>query len=429
MFAVDNGRVTGSELAAVMLPRFRADSDVWRWDVSRAHGEQMQSAVDDLRSLLRTEDPAEVLDIVQRAIKASITVILRADDSSGLIGDAIQDLLRLHAEAVTAARPPVAKLVRWLIAFQFDGRQDLFEIDPVAYAPALGEKGLALYRSKLADIRAALPPERPDDAPPTYLLSSDDPEWQQEATASQQRFQLEHNAQRLAVLDRDVDAIIATHLRSGRVAAWFEETARALEEIDEVDLAIDWAGRATHHDLGHQAQEAADYWCALIGEHHPEALADARLDVFRRWPTAARAAKLAAAADDWPQLEPDVLQALRSVPREAVLFALTTDPRAALDLYDELGVRDGDVTAELAKALEPVDLGQALPLYRDLVERQLVQADTNAYRPAAKRLARMRRLASGTAFAPLVDAFIAELRAKYPNRTRMRSEFDEARLP
>ena len=53
--------------------------------------------------------------------------------------------------------------------------------------------------------------------------------------ARHQRFVLGWNDQRLAVWDRDVDAIIATHVRGGGVAAWFQgtakDTAKALAEI------------------------------------------------------------------------------------------------------------------------------------------------------------------------------------------------------
>lgn len=412
-----------------MLPRFRAGSEVWRWDAADAHGAEMQAAVRELRARRHAADPAEVLDVVQRAITASITVILKADDSNGSIGDAIADLLDLHVDAAREAQPPAVKLVHWLIAFQFDGRQEFFQIDPVAYAPALGEEGMALYRAKLLEIEAALPPERPADAPSRFTLSRSDPDaYAREVKASRERFQLEHNARRLAVLDRDVDAIIATHFRDG-TAVWLEDTAKALEEIERSDLAIEWAGTAAHVDLGRQALTASEYWCALLGEHRPEALPDARLEVFRRWPTAAHATKLVAASDDWPALEPEVRETLRGVPPEAVLFALSTDPREALDLYDELGVRDRAVTEQLAAALEPVDAARALPLHRDLVEADLVKTDTRMYRPAANRLVRMRKLAEGTALAGPVDDLIAGLRARYSRRSRMLAEFDRARLP
>ena len=94
------------------------------------------------------------------------------------------------------------------------------------------------------------------------------------------RFVLEWNAQRLAVWDRDVDAIIATHARDRKVAAWLEDTAEAFAEIGETDLAIDWARQATFFDRGHQSVNAARLWCRLVAEHRPDEELPARLEVF-----------------------------------------------------------------------------------------------------------------------------------------------------
>ena len=53
---------------------------------------------------------------------------------------------------------PAGNLVDWMMRFQFDGDVDYFEIDPVAYAPALGKSGMAAYRARLFDIEAGLGP-------------------------------------------------------------------------------------------------------------------------------------------------------------------------------------------------------------------------------------------------------------------------------
>jgi hypothetical protein len=45
-----------------------------------------------------------------------------------------------------------------VVRFQFDGGVDYFELDPVAYAPALGKSGLATYRTRLSNIEAGLGP-------------------------------------------------------------------------------------------------------------------------------------------------------------------------------------------------------------------------------------------------------------------------------
>jgi Family of unknown function (DUF6880) len=100
------------------------------------------------------ETPAGLLPVLEKAIAAAVRVVLRADDSSGIIGDAIRDLLALHADLARRTPPAASKLVTWLVKFQFDGTQDFFHIDISDYAPALGDKGLALYRAELAEIEA-----------------------------------------------------------------------------------------------------------------------------------------------------------------------------------------------------------------------------------------------------------------------------------
>lgn len=46
-----------------------------------------------------------------------------------------------------------------MLKFRFDCDVDYFELDPVAYAPALGEKGMASYRATLEVVRAGVRPE------------------------------------------------------------------------------------------------------------------------------------------------------------------------------------------------------------------------------------------------------------------------------
>lgn len=91
-------------------------------------------------------------------------MIARADDSSGIIGDACRRLLEIHTQAATAARTPVGKLIDWMMKFQFDDDEvDYFELAPVACAPALGEADMAAYRKRLAEVEAKLGPPPSQD--------------------------------------------------------------------------------------------------------------------------------------------------------------------------------------------------------------------------------------------------------------------------
>lgn len=379
----------------------------------------MQQAVTALEQAAETEDPAVVFAVTQKAIASSVKVIMRADDSSGIVGDACRALLDLHPKVAAAAAAPVGKLVDWMIRFQFDNECDFFTIDPVAYAPALGDRGMAAYRARLAEVEARLGPRPPEGE-----------RWF--STHSHDRFTLDWNAQRLAVLDRDVEAIIRTHARDRKVARWFIDTADALVEIGEIDLAIDWARQALDVGPSHQSLKAGEYWCSLLAEHRPSELLAARLDVFRRWPSSSTAAHLHRdAGGDWARYGDEVIKRLAASPRDAVLFALLSleDVSYAWDLAHGLALDDDRTWSDLVKAYEKVDPIAVLPVLNRLVLSELVETGAQHYRVAARRLKKMRTLAAGTAHEAEVDHFIAELRETNRRRPRLQQEFDRAGLP
>jgi hypothetical protein len=408
-----------SRLADDVLPLIRTRADLHRWSASNAHGRQMHEAIDMLEAGTVTADPADVYAVTQKALASAIKVVARADDSSGIIGNACRRLLALHPEAASRAGVAPPKLVDWMISFQFDGEVDYFELDPVAYAPALGVDGLSRYRARLEEKAQQLGP-----------LPSGVERW---ATPdSHPRFVLEWNERRLAVLERDVVAIIRTHARDRRVAAWLEDVAEALEEIGETDLAIDWAKQAVDFDRGHQALKASDRWCRLLAEHRPEDVVDARLHVFRTWPSSTSAARLLTVAGArWPDYREEVMASLGASPRDAVLFALLSleEVSYAWDLAQTLGLRDADVWLRLVQAYEEIEPLAVLPILAELVENELTEAGAQHYQIAARHLSRMRELASGTSKAAEIGDLIAQLRETHRRRPRLQQEFDRAGLP
>lgn len=408
-----------SALADAVLPLMRTRTELYRWSAANAHGRDMHEAVDILESAIPRTDPAEVYAVTHKALASAIKVIGRADDSSGIIGNACRRLLDLHPKVTASAKVPPTKLVDWMMKFQFDGDVDYFELDPVAYAPALGDSGLETYRARLKEIEAALGP-RP----------SDDERWT--SPHSHEWFTLDWNARRLAVLDHDIDAITRTHAKDRKVAAWLEDTAEAFEEIGDIDLAIDWAKQATDFDHGHQSLKAANYWCKLLDAHRPSASLGARLLVFRRWPSSTTAAHLHKAADNaWLDYRDEVLTTLADSPSDAVLFALVTlkDVQFAWELAHSLALGSDHTWAELIRAYEKVDPIAVLTIHQRLVENELVNAGAQHYRLAARRLAKMCKLANGSDAAGEVDELIAALRETHRRRPRLQQEFDRAGLP
>ncbi len=122
---------------------------------------------------------------------------------------------------------------------------------------------------------------------------------------------------------------------------------------------------------------------------------------------------------------------LEKRPREAVSFALhgLKDLTLAWSLAHTHSLDDFGLWQELADRYEKVEPLAVLPINIELVLAELEHADANRYRSAARRLAKMRRLASGTSAAEGVDRLIAELRETHRRRPRLQQEFDRARLP
>ncbi len=99
---------------------------------------QARPVVEAIGEAVGSSPTAELVLLIERAIGHVVKVILKADDSDGLIGDLARELLDLHARACDAGSADPIKLARWMVRFRFDD-QDFFEVDPVRYADALGE--------------------------------------------------------------------------------------------------------------------------------------------------------------------------------------------------------------------------------------------------------------------------------------------------
>lgn len=135
-----NERGHEKNLAQQVLPMFRSRANLFRWDAVDRYCAQAWEGVGVLEQAREHEGAAAVVPVVQKALTAMGSVLLRADDSNGSISDVFCHLLELHAELCREAPPTTAKLIGWLITFQFGDGQDYVQPDPVNYAPALGGK-------------------------------------------------------------------------------------------------------------------------------------------------------------------------------------------------------------------------------------------------------------------------------------------------
>lgn len=416
------------ELDAAVLPLIRSrKTDLWRYSAANEQGVRMQEGVMLLRTAatepeslaelgIAVPSPDELHRTVHKALASAIRIIARADDSAGIIGDACNSLIKLHPATAADAHIQPLKLADWVFDFHFNDQVDYFELDPVAYAPALGDKGVQRLRERAAGLREGIKPQNPGEQPPGYSHTEFIAKWFE---------------QRFAVLDRDPDEIIRTHLKDGTVAAWYEDVAEAFEEIARFDLAIEWAEKATLFAGGFQSQRASGLWLRLLEQHRREDLLAATRTVFKRWPSVELAERLLALAGDGVLGE--VQSAMADRPWELVRFQLSTmkDPRLAWETAKRLELSDHGLWEDLAEAYLEIDAPAAIRVQVELVASSLVEADTRKYRPAARKLLKIRKTASATGDTEalrIVDSSIAALRERYKRRPSLLRELDKAGL-
>jgi hypothetical protein len=78
----------------------------------------VQALLDDIETLLDAGANDQVRPALQRALTRLRTVMLNADDSAGVLGDACQRAAELHARACVEGKPDGVVLARWLVKFR-----------------------------------------------------------------------------------------------------------------------------------------------------------------------------------------------------------------------------------------------------------------------------------------------------------------------
>src|SRR3546814_12403381 len=81
----------------------------------------------------------ELVELLQRAVGHVVKVILRADDSNGMIGDLARDLLELHSRACQPGIADPGQLGTGMVKFCFVDHT-FFELDALCSQPELGDQ-------------------------------------------------------------------------------------------------------------------------------------------------------------------------------------------------------------------------------------------------------------------------------------------------
>ncbi len=399
--------------------RTRRHLDYWE---SSAWARDAVPVVDALADEVATEPSAELVVLLQRAAGHLVKVILRADDSDGMIGDLARRVLDLHRAACDAGVADPKALAKWMVKFSFED-QDFFEIDPVAYVDALGVSGLVVYRREVARRSDAV------DAPEgrSGRLA--------EMYAGFPSFAAKYAAERLAIIDRDVDRLVELLGRDLSSPHQFQRVAEAMVELGEPGEALVWARRGIAETDGWQIARLYDLAAELLfdgGEF--DDVVELRRHQHERTPSASTYARLQAAAnstDTWTTEVGPARAVLGDRDPAGLIDALLADgePDEAWEV-----ATDGDLDVassqwlRLAEAREPAAPADAMAVYLRLADESLERADKRAYRDAVRLLKVAGRAASAAERMDQFDGHLREVRERNRRRPSFMAMLDKAGL-
>jgi hypothetical protein len=399
--------------------RTRRHLDYWG---SSAWARDAAPVVHALADEVAAAPSAELVVLLQRAAGHLVKAIMRADDSDGAIGDLCRDVLDLHRRACAAGVAEPLKLAKWMVRFAFED-QDFFEIDPVAYVGALGDKGLAVYRREV-DKRSD-----PADAP------GDRSETLRRAYGGFPSFAAKYAAERLAIIDRDVDRLVELLGGDLSSAHQFQRVAEAMIELGQVDDALGWARRGIAETSGWQVAKLYDLAAEMLTDaDHLDEVVELRRHHHERMPSASTYAKLKAAAgavDAWAAEVARARTVLAERDPAGYIDALLADGEAD-EAWAVVATGGHEIQASqwmrLAEAREPTAPGDAMGVYLRLADEVLGRADKRAYRDAVRRLKVARRAASAADRTAEFSEHLTALRERNRRRPSFMAMLDKAGL-
>jgi hypothetical protein len=366
-----------------------------------------QPIVAELAAAVRTCPSAGLVELLQRAVGHVVKMMHHADDSGGLIGDLARELLDLHALACEAGVADPVELAAWMIRFRFVD-QDFLEVDPVRYAAALGDQGMAAYRAEVA-------------------AASEDVD----------SFAVRYARERLAVLDGDGEAIV--ELAGGDLSNGYQffRVAEAMAELGRHEEVLAWTARGIAETDGWQTGPLYDLACethARRGE--PLEVLRLRRAQHERTPSLSTYNALRAAAETANACEnerPAARAALRSRDQRGLVEALLRDGDSQLAWDTAVAAPPAELHADLwlrlAESRETDDPADALAVYEQVVDEMLEETDRRAYTRAVRILKRARSAAQA---AGQLDSFVtdhvARLREQHPRRPTLIALLDKASL-
>ncbi|WP_238016688.1 hypothetical protein KZZ52_00870 [Dactylosporangium sp. AC04546] len=390
-----------------------------RTDPYRGRREYSQAArdlADRCTALIAAGDAATVVPVLRKAVDRMTTALMYMDDSSGVVGDDLQQIMELYARACIAAPQNPRRLAGWLVKLECDG-PGWPRIVLRDFAPALGSPGLAEVERLVAD--------RAETADPESWIGL---------------FAARDLREQLAEVSGDIDRHVKVLAEQLTSAVQYARIVDALRAAGRSGEAISWARRGLGEKAGwpHADQLRDTLVVLLLEEGDSEAALAVRraefelhptLDAFRAWvctavqagaadPTSVAVERLRQRAAEQPIYASELVDVLMAVGEDGEAWTIGRANADRLGRQRWVGLIERRSTTEPADVIEP---------YQDLVEEQVGESgDKHRYRRALPLLSALQAACRAAGQDDRFAAYLADFRGRHRRRPTLIKTLDGA---
>lgn len=386
----------------------------------------VEEVIEAIEGLLADGHAAAVIELADYGLELVEDVTDRVDDSDGHMGGLMHQLQDLHLAACEKAPPDRRLLAEQLFHWETTSGYGIFSGAVTTYGDILGDEGRARYRELAETEWQNLPALSPGD---------------KEEGDYNLRYSLSRVMRQLARASGDFDELIAVMSHDLSSPYSFLEIAKACEEQDRNDLALEWVERGWQAFPDRHDGRLRDF---LVDAYHRRGRHDEALQMvwqaFEEVPSLALYAQLhatAAKAGQWMIWREHAMALIRRGIAAETQEAKGRKPafwqsRAAASLLVEVHLHENDIDAawreagaggcreglwlELAGRREPTHPRDAIAVYRAHVERLLQHAAQRNYQESVTYLGRIERLCKGLGKDAEFRALLVSIRAANKRR-------------
>ena len=400
------------------------------WRGAWAYARRIQEAINGVEEFLNEGHAAEVIELLEHALRQCERALGQIDDSDGAVGEVRDRLLELHLRACGKARPEPEALAQRLFDWEMTSQWDIFHGAVHTYASVLGAKGLATYRKLAEAAWARVPALAPDDKRDSF---------------EHKRFAITSIMETLADLSGDVELQVAVRSRDLSNAYDFLQIAEIYRQAGQHDKAMEWAENGVKAFPERTDRRLREF---LADEYHRRRRHDGAMALiwteFSEEPSLETYQLLKRHADrakQWPGWREDALTAIRERIAEAKskrrpsdfcswnradhsdlvrIFLWEKDAEVAWQEAEAGGCSD-DLWMELAAKREKEHPADAVAIYQREVEHLIDGKNNSAYEEAVRLLSKVAGLMARLGRTDEFRSYLIGARARHkPKRNLLR---------